>query len=789
MADIINVNFETVTQQVPQQAYSGIDTWTQMTADGLTVESIETITQVPGVTRTLSNSNKVIAYDFEKTFAAAADAAGDINSNVQTGEFGAGAFTANIPSTAVSETPELTVLESGAKLVDGGSTLASIADKVSLAVVGVSLGTKLGKAIDGAIYNADPDYWDNVYPYINPETWDDIATSQGGKSVIRAIFGLQNDEATMYVDERLLAYQYLLMQQQGAYDLKYAEDGSTIINGVKYGCYNVYYGNYQFPLSSNVNNYAQIIGDCFIFLQKHQLPQEERCNYYLWNTKPFIVRIYNRYGQLQSEENSVKHTATINGIKYDYYGASGGQTGSLIPNQVVYTQTYSTTNPNLFDEPNVIAFLYNVKELPAAPGYTNDPRADIQIDPAQITETAPEPVLAQMKQLYPALFADAAYEDVMQPDGSLLRYTYVPVPFPDISNINQPVTGEMSQVNVKITPDTATQTMLQQIVDLLTAPATEPPPTGEGETPPVVIPTGSANALYTVYNPTQSELNSFGGWLWSENFVDQLLKMFNDPMQAIIGLHKVFATPEISGTGTIKVGYLDSKVSSKIVGNQYVTVDCGEISLPEYFGNVFDYSPYTNIDIFLPFIGIEHLNTGDVMRSKIRVIYHVDVITGACIAEVNVTRDLAGGVIYTYSGNCAVQYPLSSGSYMGILSSIVSIAGGVAGTIASGGALAPLAIGAVRGVSSAHTNVERSGSFSGNAGAMASKIPYLIITRPQPYMAQNFEQFTGYPANQYVKLGECSGFVQVNRCHLDGINAMKEELVEIENILKEGIII
>ena len=155
----------------------------------------------------------------------------------------------------------------------------------------------------------------------------------------------------------------------------------------------------------------------------------------------------------------------------------------------------------------------------------------------------------------------------------------------------------------------------------------------------------------------------------------------------------------------------------------------------------------------------------------------------------NVIRDGAGGTLYTYSGNAAVQYPVSSGSYMGIVASLASVAGGIVGTVASGGALAPLAFGAVSGIMNAHTRVNHSGSFSGNAGAMGLKKPYLIITRPQPAIAETFPAMDGYPANKSVIIGECEGFVSFESVHVENIPATDDELSEIESLLLSGIII
>ena len=251
-------------------------------------------------------------------------------------------------------------------------------------------------------------------------------------------------------------------------------------------------------------------------------------------------------------------------------------------------------------------------------------------------------------------------------------------------------------------------------------------------------------------------------------------------MQAIIGLHKVYSPVQTSGVGTIKCGYLDSAVPSKLVSEQYTTVDCGSVDLQEYFGNVFDYPPYTEVSIYLPFIGIRQLDPSDVIRSTISVKYHIDVLTGACMAEVNVQRDAAGGTLYTFSGDAAVRYPVSSGSYMGIVSGLI----GVATSVVSGNLLPALG-----GVTRLHTNVDRSGSFTGNAGAMGSKIPYLVISRPQTAMADKFETLSVYLSNTYTTLSACKGFTHFKYCHVENLNATDAEKKEIERLLKEGVIL
>lgn len=800
---------------------AGSDQWVKIAQYGLTEETIPILKQVPGVSINYSNSGKILGYDYSNPFKAATDPVSLIDSNVGGGSYGAGAFNAEVPGSVVTNpTTGVSTMESGAKVVSTGSTLATIADRASLALIGVSLGTKLGKFIDSTIYNLDPDWWDENYPSINPETWDDIATTTLGKNIIRTVFGLQNDDATMYVDERMLAYTYLMLLNAGAWS-----DGEKelIIDDPEVTKDNVTYTLLHDPLYCPPRFIAKNNNEASATI--HQATGDYEICFCMKINGGFYWTFLSRspFTLTTSLNDTAARPSTIQAISlvpfidgYPLYHASQITYQSNFRNQDIESQlTFSGTVANssqviaYFISPSnqyafyhILLYQSEIDETPPLQGVTPNQNAGFQIDPNSVTnqttgqkitpEDSIEDALAALKNQYPDLFDGSIYIDVMQEDGTIVRITYTPTPYPDTSSPTQPTTddtpGVDPQTDPQIDPDTRPETQLDGFVRGITSDPT-PPTTGGGSTPPYVTPTGSANALYSVYNPSQAELNSFGSWLWSSNFVDQLLKLFNDPMQAIIGLHKVFAAPPISGTGTIKVGYLDSGVSSNLVGGQYVTVNCGSVSVPEFFGNVFDYDPFTQVYLYLPFIGIERLDVGDVMRSTITVVYHVDVITGACLAEVEVIRDSAGGVLYTYSGNCAVQYPVSSGSYMGIVASLASIAGGVVGTIATGGALAPVAMGAVSGILNAHTRVEHSGGFSGNSGAMGIKKPYLIITRPQTALAEDFNEYEGKPANKTVTLSDCSGFTQCKVCHIENVPATREELAEIESLLLSGIII
>lgn len=680
------------------------------------------------------------------------------------------------------------------------------------AVSAVAAGCALGKTIDSALYNANPDFWDSHnMSTLNPETWNEVSRALEGTPggfVFDMLFGTSPEGNTTqaYMDEQQLAYLAWYMQSSGVFEQKPVIPDYTN-KSVPYS-----YVDYR-PLESAM--WGSFVGNQYAVADKTII--QKVIEHYGIDTNQVIECWYSLNGTIERgrvfvyyykpELESVKFTSPtiniINGIEYTSYESvrpASVNSYSLLQynhNGKITDEEFSTGKTNAYvhvgynpvntEIPANEAWFntFGNIEFTAMTGVGTQPDATT---PDLSTATSVATVLELLKEQFPELWTNAVTNTVLQPDGSLKTFTYVPVPTPDATSAldTQPVTGPATQADPEVNPDTA-----PSLKDLITKilpkldPAENKPDTGGGVTPTVVPQTGKASSLYSVYNPSQAQLNQFGAWLWSSDFVEQLKKLFNDPMQAIIGLHKVFSPVQTSGQGTIKCGYLDSEVPSNLVSEQYVTIDCGSVDLQEYFGNVFDYPPFTEISIYLPFIGVRRLDPSDVMRATISVKYHVDVFTGACLADVNVKRDTAGGVLYTFPGSCSVQYPLSSGSYMGIVSNIVS---SVMGAISNP---TPLGIGSsvANVIFNSRTNVERSGSFTGNAGAMGSKIPYLIISRPQTAMAQNFETLSGYPSNTYTPLSSCTGFTQVKFVHVENLTATDAEKQEIERLLKEGVIL
>lgn len=663
------------------------------------------------------------------------------------------------------------------------------------AVCAVSAGCALGKTIDSALYNANPEFWDSHnMSTLNPETWNEISRALEGTPggfVFDMLFGTSPEDNTTqaYMDEQQLAYLAWYMQQNRVFDTDWTPPSeskeytvSTRTNITDYALHT----NNPAQLSSFLQKLTELGINDKILAVKFSNSNVDQWSY------P-DVRVADE--DVVTTKFNVASTSPVTwgsvapAIPYTQYSFAIRPTGEIsqFPTEKNNRSLYYCTNDNTKSSTSEgITVVFS--EGPIS-GIGQQPDATT---PDLSTATSVATVLELLKEQFPQLWTNAVTNTVLQPDGALKTFTYVPVPIPDASTAldPQPVTGPATQANPQVNPETA-PSLKDLITNILPKldPSENKPDIGGGDTPTVVPQTGKASSLYSVYNPTQAQLNQFGAWLWSSDFFEQIKKLFNDPMQAIIGLHKVFSPVQSSGQGSIKCGYLDSSVPSKLVSEQYVTVDCGAVSLQEYFGNVFDYPPFTDISIYLPFIGVRRLDPSDIMRATVSVKYHVDVFTGACLADVNVKRDAAGGVLYTFPGSCSVQYPLSSGSYMGIVSTIASTVVGAVTAPTPLGVGSTILGGLTNLVFNSHANVERSGSFTGNAGAMGSKIPYLIISRPQTAMADKFETLSGYPSNTYTPLSACKGFTQVKYCHVENLSATETEKGEIERLLKEGVIL
>ena len=310
--------------------------------------------------------------------------------------------------------------------------------------------------------------------------------------------------------------------------------------------------------------------------------------------------------------------------------------------------------------------------------------------------------------------------------------------------------------------------------------------------PPLPSISAVGTGMCRLYNPTVSQLIDLGAWLWGSGLdLTQLKKIFQDPMDIILGCSIFPVAMPGNTTEHIMFGNLDSEVSAKVVSSQYTTRDLGTIQIPETYNSYLDYSPYTKIQLYLPYIGMKQLNTDEVMGKTLGVVYSIDLLSGACVAHVYVESQL----MYEFGGTCNTQIPLTARDYTATVQSLVGI---VAGAAVAGFAVAtlpesvPLAAGAtgavgafignsVKNTVSAKPTVEHASAIGGSTGIMASQHAYVIMEVPNLCHPPNQEHFTGYPGFIYGKVSDFQGYTKFINFEFINIHATEPELQELQD--------
>lgn len=209
--------------------------------------------------------------------------------------------------------------------------------------------------------------------------------------------------------------------------------------------------------------------------------------------------------------------------------------------------------------------------------------------------------------------------------------------------------------------------------------------------PPIPAISAAQSGLVTLFKPSLSELKDLGAYLWTNltDFIENLNKIFVNPMDYMIALNIVPCNPSTGTRREIKIGSVTTSIYMSPVENQWYEFDCGYAVIPEYWGSALDYAPYTKISLFLPFIGSVTLNTDEVMNKKVGVKYRIDLLSGQCVAMVSVASlvDQTDSVYYQYTGECSVSVPLTGSDWSRVYSAAIGAVGtAITGGIAAGAA-------------------------------------------------------------------------------------------------------
>ena len=320
---------------------------------------------------------------------------------------------------------------------------------------------------------------------------------------------------------------------------------------------------------------------------------------------------------------------------------------------------------------------------------------------------------------------------------------------------------------------------------------------------------GLGTGFFKVYHlakgtaPTQ--LDRIHDWIMTRGVFDQKAAQYMAFVMNVMQLFTPFGVTPSGSTEFVKIAddyvlYDSSYISATLISKYIQEFLVGTIDIPEVYHSALDYAPYTKLSVYLPFVGVKSVNVNEFMGGKMYVTCAIDYTSGAITYSIRAIRGNVNSILYTFTGNCATCYPVTTEDYSAKISGIVNaIVGGasVVSAVATGGiaAVGMAAMGAMNAVNGANdamqgSNAVRTGTLSSNAGILAHKKPYVIIERPNRKIDETeYGIINGYPSNVTVQLGTLSGYTKVKEVHLELPNATQDEYDQVEQFLKSGVIL
>lgn len=313
------------------------------------------------------------------------------------------------------------------------------------------------------------------------------------------------------------------------------------------------------------------------------------------------------------------------------------------------------------------------------------------------------------------------------------------------------------------------------------------------------------SGFLTAWHMTLIELRNLALKLFSPSIIDIIKQLGITPFDNIVSLQLFFGELIDAEKGNIHLSFYDTEIESTRIKQQFTEFDCGSISLKTYYNAFMDYSPYTKISIYLPFIGYKQLDTDDVMNAEINIKYRFNVLTGECVAFIIVKKTIntteLDSVLYSFAGNASIHMPFTAQNSTNFLTGLIKT--GLSGGNYIANAFSPTETTSndiwskEQGQNKQKTNfssylskvqVNRGGSEFGFTSATGVMTPYIIMERPIMSNPVNYEDFFGGVCWSTHIASELSGFTKFYAINLSIPSATEQEVLAIDKALKEGVI-
>ena len=292
----------------------------------------------------------------------------------------------------------------------------------------------------------------------------------------------------------------------------------------------------------------------------------------------------------------------------------------------------------------------------------------------------------------------------------------------------------------------------------------------------------SGTPLYTMFKMSFSQVGDLITYLTSNTWSSAITNL---GLGSVFGaIAKCITVPfdvrSVLGGNSMKILGIDTNVATSGVVNHLQTIDCGTITIDRYFGDFKDYMPYSKCFIYLPYIGVNEISINQVQGKTLSLVYGVDLLDGSCVARLSAD----GKQLYSFSGNCATEYPIVGKTPSSPLAAATNILGDISGNstlVATVGLLGSVLTG--QNSSSAFQTV---GGVAGNWGNVGVLTPFVYLERPVQSIPNNYGSSFGWTCNKYLPLNVLTGYTEVDESIHLSTTATDEEKEMLKEILTSG---
>lgn len=250
--------------------------------------------------------------------------------------------------------------------------------------------------------------------------------------------------------------------------------------------------------------------------------------------------------------------------------------------------------------------------------------------------------------------------------------------------------------------------------------------------------TVTLDGLTSIYLPTDAELGEIGKLRYTFATSPSSSGVV-DLGAYIVNYIKMFIDVTPDGKTDCVLGYFNTSIEVNYKNSQIQEIDCGSVEVSEINKNVTD---YTDVEsrLFLPFIGMIDIDPKRIMGKTVNLKYKINLINGDCVAL------LYADAVLVLASQGQVGYKMPYILNDNLLTAV--------------------------------------DNYSFNGQYLLDKKPYVLI-----YYKNQISNATNYNGSSWYTINDLTGYTTFTDVVITGLDCTIDELTEIEQILKSGVIL